>query len=210
MDVKEQISQVRRTLGSRVLEAGEARVMTISQQYDTDIDDLWEVVTSAERIPRWFMPISGELKEGGRYELTGNASGTISRCDKPNGYSATWEFAGQVSWIEVRLRPSGSGTLFELEHVAHVEDQFWDVYGPGAVGVGWDLGLFGLAGYLHDPATAPDPASMQDWHTTAEGQTFMRLSSDAWAAAAVADGESAAVAQERADRTYGFYTGTAV
>ncbi|XVU20819.1 SRPBCC family protein [Actinoplanes sp. CA-054009] len=210
MDVKEQISQVRRTLGSRVLEAGEARVMTISQVYDTDLDDLWEIVTSAERIPRWFLPIAGELKEGGRYELTGNASGTISRCDRPNGYDATWEFGGQVSWIAVRLSAEGGGARFTLEHVAHVDDQFWDVYGPGATGVGWDLGMFGLAGYISDPASAPDPSTMQDWHTTTEGQTFMRLSTDAWAAASVAEGEDPEAAKARADRTYAFYTGTEV
>ena len=26
--------------------------------------------------PRWFLPISGELRLGGRYQLTGNAGGT--------------------------------------------------------------------------------------------------------------------------------------
>lgn len=182
--------------------------MTISQVYDTDIDDLWDVVTNAERIPRWFLPIEGDLKEGGHYQLTGNASGTISKCDKPRGYAATWEFGGQVSWIEVRLSPSQGGTRFELEHVAHVADEFWDVYGPGATGVGWDLGLYGLATYLSDPSKPVDQEKMATWHTTPEGQAFMRLSTDAWAEASIADGTPAADAKERADRTYAFYTGT--
>jgi uncharacterized protein YndB with AHSA1/START domain len=212
VDVKEQISQVRRTLGSRALEAGEARVMTISQVYDTDILDLWDIVTNPERIPRWFLPVTGELKEGGHYQLTGNAGGTISKCDKPHGYAATWEYGGQVSWIEVRLSPSdsGEGTLFELEHVAHVQDEFWDTYGPGATGVGWDLGMYGLATYISTPESPLDPEAMANWHTTPEGQTFMRSSSDLWAAASVADGTDPAAAKARADRTYGFYTGTSV
>ena len=107
IDVREQVNAIRRTLGTRVLEAGEARVQTISQVYHTDLDDLWDVVTNAERIPRWFMPITGELKEGGHYQLEGNAGGTITSCDRPRGYAATWEFDDKVSWIEVRLDPEG-------------------------------------------------------------------------------------------------------
>jgi uncharacterized protein YndB with AHSA1/START domain len=208
MDVRTHISSVRRTLGSRTLEAGEARVSTISQVYDTDIDDLWEVVTSAERIPRWFLPISGELKEGGHYQLTGNASGTVSRCDKPHGFAATWENGGLVSWIEVRLTPEGDGTRFELEHVAHVQEQWWDQFGPGATGIGWDMGLWGLANHLAAP-TAPEvsPENAAAWTASDDGRLFMRLSSDAWAGAAVAAGDDPADAAARADRAYAAYTG---
>jgi len=194
-DVRQQISSVRRTLGSRVLEAGEARVSTISQVYDTGIDDLWTVVSTADRIQRWFLPVSGELKEGGHYQFEGNAGGTITSCDKPRGYTATWEYGGEVSWIKVRLTPEAGGTRFELEHVAHVKDEFWDQYGPGATGLGWDSGLLGLATHLADPA-APKPsmAELMAWTTSAEGKLFMRLSADAWAATAITAGAEPAVA----------------
>ena len=209
IDVRQQISSVRRSLGTRTLEAGEARVSTISQVYDTDVDDLWEVVTSAERIARWFLPISGELKEGGHYQLTGNASGTVSRCDKPNGYAATWEYGGEVSWIEVRLTPESSGTRFELEHWAHVKDEWWDQFGPGATGVGWDTGLWGLVNHLASPdAPAVSPEKEAAWTASDDGKLFMRLSADAWAAVAVAGGDDPKLAAEKADRTYAFYTGT--
>jgi uncharacterized protein YndB with AHSA1/START domain len=207
IDVNHQISQVRRQQGRRTLEAGEARVQTISQVYDTDIEDLWDVVTNPERIARWFLPVEGELKEGGRYQLTGNAGGTVTRCDRPSGYSATWEFADQVSWIEVRLTPEGDSTRFELEHVAHVADEWWDQFGPGATGVGWDGGFYGLANYLADPASAPDPASMATWHETPEGRSFFRLSSDAWVEASIADGADPVAAKAAGERTYAFYTG---
>ena len=67
---------MRRTVGTRTLEAGEARVVTISQSYATDAADLWDACTNIERIPRWFLPISGDLKVGGSYQLEGHASGT--------------------------------------------------------------------------------------------------------------------------------------
>ena len=140
-----QITTVRRTLGRRVLEAGEARVLTIARSYPTSLEDLWEACTDAERIPRWFLPVSGELKVGGRYQLEGNAGGTIEACDPPHSFAATWEFGGEVSWIELRLTAEGPDqTRFELDHVAHVDDERWAQFGPGAVGVGWDLMLLGL------------------------------------------------------------------
>ncbi|MEU7901401.1 SRPBCC family protein [Actinoplanes sp. NPDC049118] len=207
-DVQQQINSVRRTVGTRHLEAGEARISTISQVYDTGIDDLWDAVTSAERIPRWFMPISGELREGGKYQLEGHAGGTISRCDAPHGYAATWEYGGDVSWIEVRLTPEGDGrTRFELEHVAHVAQEFWDQFGPSATGIGWDMGLHGLAMHLTDPGSAVDPQAAMAWMLSDEGKLFSRLSSDAWAAVAIADGTDPVVARDRADRCYAAYTG---
>jgi uncharacterized protein YndB with AHSA1/START domain len=209
IDVKQQISDVRRTLGTRVLEAGEARVLTISQVYDTDIDDLWDAVTSAERIPRWFLPVTGELREGGRYQFEGNAGGTITACDKPHSYAATWEMGGQVSWVEVRLSDAGAGrTRFELEHVAHVDDDIARQYGPGAVGVGWDSALLGLANHVQavpDPALRPPDAMA--WLATAEGKEFLRLGSDAWAEADIAAGTDPRRARELAERTYAAYTG---
>jgi uncharacterized protein YndB with AHSA1/START domain len=206
-DVKQQISDVRRTIGTRVLEAGEARVLTISQVYDTDAEDLWDAVTSAERIPRWFLPISGELREGGRYQLEGNAGGTVTGCDKPRSYTATWEFGGQVSWIEVRLSDAGDDrTRFELEHVAHIADEYAGQFGPGAVGIGWDMTLNGLANHLAEPDAALDPQAALAWMVSADGKEFMRLSSDAWAEADIAAGTDPQRARALAENTYAAYT----
>src|SRR5438874_10538967 len=105
IDVVEQINAVERRVGGRALAAGEARVVTVSQTYRAEPGDVWDACTSPERIPRWFLPVSGELKLGGRYQLEGNAGGTIERCDPPHGFAATWEFGGEVSWIELRLYP---------------------------------------------------------------------------------------------------------
>ena len=44
---------------------------------------MWDAVTSAERIPRWFLPISGDLRLGGRYQLEGNAGGEVLECAPP-------------------------------------------------------------------------------------------------------------------------------
>lgn len=204
-----QISNVRRTLGRRVLEAGEARVLTIARSYPTSQADLWEACTDPERIPRWFLPVSGELKLGGRYQLEGNAGGTIEACDPPRSFAATWEFGGEVSWIELRLTAEGpERTRFELDHVAHVDDERWAQYGPGAVGVGWDLMLLGLDWHFSRGGEGFDQAEAQAWVGSPEGVAYLRASADAWRDADAADGGDAAGAAERAERTFRFYTGT--
>src|SRR5690349_22266455 len=126
IDVKHQISEVRREVGSRELAAGEARVITISQAYEGSLDDVWDACTNAERIPRWFLPVTGDLRLGGRYQLEGNAGGTIEACDAPHSFKATWEFGDAVTWIEVVLSPDpAGGTRFELHHTATLEEH-WD------------------------------------------------------------------------------------
>ncbi|MEV7095781.1 SRPBCC family protein [Amycolatopsis sp. NPDC051045] len=205
IDVSHQISAVRRTLGDRVLEGKEARVLTISQVYDTDADDLWDACTNPERIPRWFLPVTGELKVGGHYQFEGNAGGTVERCDPPHSFAATWEFGGAVSWIEVRLTPEGEGTRFELEHVAHVDER-WDEFGPGAVGIGWDGALVGLVLHLASPGTAVDPEAAMAWMMSPEGIRFMTASNEAWYEADVAAGADPEKARAAADRTLKAYT----
>ena len=207
IDVIHQINAVRRHVGSRVLEVGEARVVTISQSYDAGIDDVWDACTNAERIPRWFLPISGDLRLHGAYQLEGNAGGTITACDPPTSFAATWEYDGDVSWIEVRLTPEADErTRFELEHVAHVDDERWTEFGPGAVGVGWDLAFIGLT--LHLASGQPvDPAEVAAWSASDAGKQFMTLSSEGWRDASIAGGADPAAARAAADRTTAAYTG---
>jgi len=170
IDVTHQIDAVRRAVGVREYKGGVARVVTLGQAYDATVDDVWDACTSAERIPRWFLPVSGDLRLGGTYQLEGNAGGTIERCEPPRSFAATWEYGGEVSWIEVRVTPEGGRTRLELEHIAHVDDERWARFGPGAVGVGWDLGLLGLAGHLGSPAGFLDPDESVAWMGSDEGR----------------------------------------
>jgi hypothetical protein len=80
IDVAHQISAVQRRVGSRVLDAGDTRTVTVSQVYDADLEDLWDACTNPERIPRWFLPVTGDLRVGGRYQLEGNASLLLIGC----------------------------------------------------------------------------------------------------------------------------------
>jgi uncharacterized protein YndB with AHSA1/START domain len=207
IDVTEQINAVRRTFGMRVLEAGEARIVTVSQAYDATVEDVWDACTNPERIPRWFLPVSGDLRLGGRYQFEGNAGGTIEACDPPTSLRATWEYGGDVSWVELRLTAESEGqTRLALEHVAHVDEERWTEFGPGAVGIGWDLGFLGLAGHLSSGGGI-DPAEGPAWMASEEGVRFLTLSGERWREASVAGGMDEDDARAAADRTIAAYTG---
>ena len=208
IDVTQQINAVQRRVGTRVLEAGEARTVTISQTYAATIEDVWDACTSAERIPRWFLPVSGELKLGGRYQLEGNAGGTIEGCDPPKSFFATWEYGGEVSWVDVTLSAETDRTRLLLVHTAAVPPDFWDRFGPGAVGIGWEMMLWGL----HEHLTSPDMprAELDAWLASPEGHAYhvevMTGSNAAWAEASIADGTDPGAAREAADRCLAAYT----
>jgi uncharacterized protein YndB with AHSA1/START domain len=207
IDIARQLGAVTREVISREHEGKTARIAIASRTYDTTIEDTWDAVTSAERIPRWFLPISGDLCLGGRYQLKGNASGEILVCEQPRHLKVTWEYGGDVSWVELRLDedPAG-GTRLRLEHLAYVSDELWEQFGPGAVGVGWDLTLLGLGRHLETGA-AVDPHVAVAWPASDEGKAFMRGSSEGWRRASVAGGTDAEAAAAAAQRTTIAYAG---
>lgn len=207
IDVDHQINAVRRTVGDTVHDAGEARILTISQAYDTDQADLWDAVTNIERIPRWFLPISGDLTLGGTYQFEGHAGGKILTCNPPENFTATWEYGDNVSWIDVRVTSEGPDRArVVLEHIIAADDDNWREFGPGAVGIGWDSMLLGLTMHL-DSGENIDPAFGQQWLATEDGRRFLRLSSEDWYTANVGNGADAPTARALADRCLKAYLG---
>jgi len=196
---------VTRVIRTAERDGAPTKVAVASRTYDADRTDVWSALTDPERIPRWFLPVSGDLEEGGRYQLEGNAGGVVESCRAPEHLAVTWEFGGQVSWLQVDLTEADGVTTLELVHEAHVDPDMWDRYGPGATGVGWDLALMGLGVHLTSGRTL-DPAESEKWSLSPEGVEFARRAGTGWAEAAVADGDDPAAAHEAAERTLAFYT----
>ena len=208
LDVERLLGAVERIVSSLERDGQAARAVTLARSYATTVEDLWDAVTSAERIPRWFLPVSGRLEPGGRYQLEGHAGGTIRRCEPPSQLELTWEFGGDVSWVEARLGSEGTGrSRLAITHTAPVSDH-WHTFGPGAVGVGWEMVLLGMELHLARPnEPKPDAAT---FHTTRDGRALIVGSSAAWGRAAEAAGTDPDVARAAAQRTAAFYTGDTV
>ena len=117
----------------------------------------------------------------------------------------SWEYGEDVSWVEVHLSAARSECArLTLTHTAHLSEH-WGEYGPGAVGVGWELGLLGLAMYLtHPAAPKPDEAAFA---ASRCGKAFVTGSSERWGQAAVAAGADPDAARAALRRTTAFYTG---
>lgn len=199
-----------RALVEREHQGKPARVVVAYRDYDTTAEDLWDALTNPERIPRWFAPVEGDLRLGGRYQVKGNAGGAITRCDPNEAFDIDWEFGGGKSWVTVRLEPKSEQTRLTLEHIMWADDadQHWKQFGPAAVGVGWDLSFLGLG--LHIETGEPvDMEGVNGWSSGDDGKAFMKSSAAAWAAAHIACGEDPDVAKAMAARTAAFYCGEA-
>ena len=61
IDVVHQISSVDRRLDSRTLEAGEARILTVSRLYETPPEDLWDAGIEGETVLRLYVTESGAV-----------------------------------------------------------------------------------------------------------------------------------------------------
>lgn len=211
-DTRQQAAMVVRKVEDVSHEGQPARAVVAMRDYPTGIDDLWNALTDAERIPRWFAPVSGELKLGARYQIKGNAGGTITTCTPPSRLAMTWEFGGSISWVEVELEAASSDrTRLTLRHIAPLDDkseEFWDKFGPGAVGVGWDLSLMGLGWHI-ETGKSNERFAEETWALSDEGIAFATASSEAWTGASLAYGTPEAAARRAGASTTAFYTGAA-
>ena len=204
-DSESHLTAVNRSVSWMERDGRPASAITASRSYPTTDADLWDAVTNAERISRWFMTVSGDLRPGGRYQLAGNANGVITACEPLSHFAITWEFGEDVSWVDVYLSDDGAGGVrLTLTHTALLS-WHWDEYGPGAAGVGWELTLLGLEMHItqSDEAMSDETAFV----TSPEGRAFISGSSEGWANASVAAGTPPDAARAAAQRTTAFFTG---
>lgn len=207
-DILDQINSVSRSLGTKTIPAGDGPTLIMQRTYDADIKDVWDALTSPERISRWFLPITGDLRLGGSYQLKGNASGDVLECEPPRRFKVTWVFGENVtekdiSEVEVRLdADTDNATRLVLEHAAVVPPEMWDQFGPGAGGVGWDLGLVALGWHL-----SGIEFDVETWENEPEAKQATIRSAQAWGEASLAAGEDADKVAKQVAGTTAFYTG---
>jgi uncharacterized protein YndB with AHSA1/START domain len=182
IDIASQLTAIHREVGKRPIESGEGIGVLLRRSYDAPIEDVWDAVTDPDRVRRWFLPLSGDLRVGGTFQLEGNAGGDILQCEPPRLLKVT--FGGPASLVELRLAPTDDGrTTLELEHTVPIE-----MAGSGAgalyVGPGWDGAVMALALFLGGQVI-DDPVAAAN---SAQGQEFSRKSVHAWAATVESSG----------------------
>jgi uncharacterized protein YndB with AHSA1/START domain len=176
IDVASQLNAIHRQVEKQLRAdgSGERVSVLMRRSYDAPVGDVWDAVTQPDRIKRWLMPISGELRVGGSFQLEGNAGGEILTCQPPSLLRVT--FGAPTSIVEVRLTPDGDrDTVLELVHTVPIE---MAQSGAGAlyVGPGWDGALMGLGLFLRGEAVG-DPVAAAN---SPEVQEFSKQSVHAW------------------------------
>ncbi|HZM38660.1 MAG TPA: SRPBCC family protein [Acidimicrobiales bacterium] len=207
-DLIDELQANTREVGSATLPAGEAKVVKLSRSYPADAEDVWDALTTPERLARWFLPVSGDLRVGGTYQLEGNAGGEIRACEPPRRLQLTWimgppEGPEDSSIVDVVLEPDPDlgGTRLTLTHTAVVPPEMWDTFGPGAVGVGWELGVVSLAAHLE----GQEIGTPADLETNPEYHAALAASSEEWGVAYRAAGVDDETVARAVAATTGFY-----
>ena len=207
-DLIDELQANTREVGSATLPAGEAKVVKLSRSYPADAEDVWDALTTPERLARWFLPVSGDLRVGGTYQLEGNAGGEIRACEPPRRLQLTWimgppEGPEDSSIVDVVLEPEPDlgGTRLTLTHTAVVPAEMWDTFGPGAVGVGWELGVVSLAAHLE----GQEIGTPADLETDPEYHAALAASSEEWGIAYRAAGADDETVARAVAATTGFY-----
>jgi uncharacterized protein YndB with AHSA1/START domain len=186
MDIGTQLKVIDRAVTRRHGPDGEEVCVRVRRTYDAAIADVWDALTDPDRMKRWFLPVSGDLRVGGTFQLEGNAGGEILRCEPPRLLKVS--FGGPASLVELRLSPNGEDrTTLELEHTVPIA---MAQSGAGALYVapGWDGGFVALDLYLRDEL-GDDPVAAAN---SPEGQELSRQSVDAWVAVVRASGTATA------------------
>lgn len=186
IDITTQLNAIDRAVTRRMGPDGEEVAVRIRRTYNAPTTDVWDALTDPDRIKRWFLPISGELRAGGYFQLEGNAGGDILICEPPHLLKVT--FGGPASLVELRLSPEGEGqTTLELEHTVPIE---MAQSGAGSlyVGPGWDGGFVALDLYLRGEFT-DDPVAAAN---SPEALKLSKQSVDAWVAVVQASGTATA------------------
>jgi uncharacterized protein YndB with AHSA1/START domain len=170
-DILDMLDGTHREIDYRETPAGRVRSLLIRREYDAAITDVWDAITDPERLRRWFLPVTGDLREGGTFQLKDNAGGEIRRCAAPTLLAVTWAYGdAPASDVEIRLIETAGVTTLELHHAPVAETIDFDgrdidpvlndaETGIWGLGAGWELGVIGLGMYLRGEFPADEAAA---------------------------------------------------
>jgi uncharacterized protein YndB with AHSA1/START domain len=169
-------------LRRRRLPSGDARVAVLHRSYEAAIEDVWDACTNPERLRRWYVPVTGDLRLGGMFEQAMMGSGVITRCEPPR--LLTVSLGGGVDEIELKLSPGADGmTVLELQHATTADQheiggQMYDaIY---CMGGGYYPRLLALD--MHLRGELPDDYDTLTFHELPEMRPVIERGSAAMAA----------------------------
>lgn len=170
-------------LQHRRIPAGEARVAVFTRTYDAPIEDVWDACTNPDRLRRWYVPVTGELRVGGNFQQVNMGSGTVLACEKPRLLKLS--LGGGADEIELRLSsgPADGATTLELQHATTLDSH--EIGGQSydaifCMGGGYYPRLLALDQHLH--GNLPDDYDSTAFHLNPDMRSTIERGSAAMAA----------------------------
>ncbi|HEY7988549.1 MAG TPA: SRPBCC family protein [Lapillicoccus sp.] len=153
------------TLLGNISRTGDDAEATFERVYDTDTADLWTALTDPDRLARWFAPVDGDLRAGGRFTIHFDDNAVpdcrVTSCDAPNAYAWEWPHATHTSLVTVAVEPVAEGARLHLTHTRLA------VTSAAGYAAGWDVYLRRLV-ELVAGREVPDTWA-EDWSSAYEG-----------------------------------------
>lgn len=112
--------------------------------------------------------------------------------------------------MHIRLEAVADGTQLILKHILpkdETNEAHWKQYGPGATGVGWDLGLYGLQLYFDIGGKHVDREPVDKWMVAEDGKRFIRQCAAKWGNAHRESGADEKMVAGMVAETSAAYTG---
>ncbi len=81
------------TLDGALRRSADGYAARFTREYATGAGDLWDALTTPERLARWLAPVSGDLRPGGTAQVhfdDGVATFDVQQCDPPRSLRARW------------------------------------------------------------------------------------------------------------------------
>jgi len=104
----------------RIEREGDTVAVVFDRHYPTTPDDLWQACTDPERLARWFAPVSGDLRPGGRFTIHFDDADTPScrvvTCEAPTRLVWEWPVRDVPSLVTVEVSEDGQGSRLVLRH----------------------------------------------------------------------------------------------
>ena len=152
-------------LRRRTIPAGEARVAVFRRSYQTTVEDLWDACTNPERLRRWYVPVTGDLRVGGSFQQVNMGGGTILVCDAPHLLKLSLGDGADEIALRLASGPEHGTAVLEVEHATTLDSheiggQVYDAV--FCMGGGYYPRLLALD--LHLRGTLPDDYDSAAYH----------------------------------------------
>jgi uncharacterized protein YndB with AHSA1/START domain len=124
-----------------------AGVVRTESRFATSAEDLWEALTTPERLARWIGEVSGDLRVGGtfaaRFTSSWTGSGVVEVCEPPRRLvTRMGEQEDGETVMEATLEEQGDGVLLVIE------ERGLPLTNLAAYGAGWQVHVEDLGRHL--------------------------------------------------------------